>query len=336
MGKIYSSLAGKIRGRIGSTVYRKGQRATVASEYQPQVANPKTQQQAINRCAWATASAASSALNSIVNHSHQGVSGKRENLQRFVKQNRAMLIAKISKYLADGTGYIGGLNLKSVSGIQPAPYIISEGSVPFAAPNTIDAAGGYGNEGVVLTSSATAATITATITTQEAYIAALAELGLAPNDQLSLIEIVSAMQESGSYDSSISGTVSNVWCNVLASRVTFVAEIPEDFSGTLVVDGKFNPALIKRQEGDLRVSLQETNTKVVITDGRQEQTQSVCAGCLVRSQLDMNGKFMYSPAVMDVSFEPNGDPSDYVESFMDIRVPAEGSDKFLDNPGLKN
>lgn len=334
MGKIYSSLAGKIRGRIGSTVYRKGQRATVASEYQPQVANPKTQQQAINRCAWATASAAASALNSIVNHSHQGVAGKRENLQRFVKQNRAMLIAKITKFITEGTGYLGGLNLKSVSGIQPAPYIISEGSVPFAAPNTISTTGGA--EGIVLTSTAAAATLTATITTQEAYVAALAELGLTPNDQLSVVEIVSALNESGSYDSSISGTVSNVWCNVLASRVTFVAEIPEDFSGTLVVDGRFNPALIKRQEGELRIALLETNTKAVIFDGRVESTQQVVAGCLVRSQLDMNGKYMYSPAVMDVSFEPNGDPRDYVESFMAISVPAEGSDKFLDNPGLKN
>lgn len=332
MAKIYSSQNGNMRGRIGNTVYRKGQRATIGSQYQPQVANPKTQSQAIQRAAFATAAAAMAGLKSIVDHSHEGISSKRENLQKFIRENAKLLAGYIK--LHGVTPYLGSLNLKGVAGIQPAPYLVSTGSVPSLSFELASATGG-GFSGLALPEVATSE-LSATISTQSGYEDALALLGLVPGDQLSVIQIMTNNVPSGSYYDTEEGTIQNISCHVLASRVTFKTSLPEGFSGTLIDDMQFNSALIERSEGNLKVATATAtanHTKPLIYDGRGIEYQSQAAGCLIRSQVDLNGKYSYSLTYMAVNGEfPDADA--IVRSYMPVEATADGSDKFLDNPAL--
>lgn len=330
MAKVYSSQNGVMRGRVGSTVYRKGQNATTASQYQPQVSNPKSDAQCIQRAAFNTAVQAQSALASIVDHSHKSLSGKRANLQRFVKDNAERLRAII---LADyyETANIPELliNLKGVSGIQPAPYRVSEGSLPFR-PTTF--VGGSDTEaGINIGGS-----IATGINSQETYAAVLRNMGLAPGDQLSLILVVSAGELAGSYSPEGVGsrTYKNYQCHVLASRVTFKAQIPEGFSGELRTDNRWNPDLVVTEEGDMAIGDSTTTDVLALTDGRMMAGEKVLAAVVVRSALDINGKFDYSTSTMVAAQYDAFDlsPEWAAKSYGPGQSVRLGDQPFLDNP----
>lgn len=330
MAKVYSSQNGVMRGRVGSTVYRKGQNATTASQYQPQVSNPKSDAQCIQRAAFNTAVQAQSALASIVDHSHKSLSGKRANLQRFVKDNTERLRAII---LADyyETANIPELliNLKGVSGIQPAPYRVSEGSLPFRPTilvNNSDTEAGINIGGSIATG----------INSQETYAAVLRNMGIAPGDQLSLILIVSAGELAGSYSPEGVGsrTYKNYQCHVLASRVTFKAQIPEDFSGELTTDNRWNHDLVVTEEGDMAIGDSTSASVLALTDGRMMEGEKIVAAVVVRSALDINNKYDYSTSVMVArqwdAFDMS--PEWAAKSYGPGQSVRLGDQPFLDNP----
>lgn len=330
MAKVYSSQNGVMRGRVGSTVYRKGQNATTASQYQPQVSNPKSDAQCIQRAAFNTAVQAQSALASIVDHSHKSLSGKRANLQRFVKDNAERLRAII---LADyyETANIPELliNLKGVSGIQPAPYRVSEGSLPFRPTilvNNSDTEAGINIGGSIATG----------INSQETYAAVLRNMGIAPGDQLSLILVVSAGELAGSYSPEGVGTrtYKNYQCHVLASRVTFKAQIPEGFSGELTTDNRWNPDLVVTEEGDMAIGDSTSASVLALTDGRMMEGEKIVAAVVVRSALDINNKYDYSTSVMVArqwdSFDMG--PEWAAKSYGPGQSVRLGDQPFLDNP----
>ena len=336
MAKVYSPLAGNIRGRVGSTVFRKGQRSVVASQYQPDVNNPKTQRQAVNRAAFATAAAGLSGLRDVVNHSFETLKTKRENLQRFMAINKKAILADINAALAAGTGDTAGLiNLKGVSGIQPYPYRISEGSLGFVPQQSIVLAtiGGHDVNCMALPEIASTA-IPGTITTQAQYEQALAALGLLAGDELSIVAIIANQNVvSGSFESS-HGTLLNFATHVKRARVTFKAELPDSFTGALIVGSSFNPALIEREEGDLLVTLKASTTEgnvIPCITCAQLWSESLDAGALIRSQVGQDGRYLYSPATMAVSME--ADAMAYAtESYLATSGAGEGSEYFLDNP----
>lgn len=338
MGKVYSPLAGNIRGRVGSTVFRKGQRSVVASQYQPDVRNPKSMRQAINRAAFATAAAGLSGLRGVVNHSFETLKTKRENLQHFMAVNKKAILADINAALAAGDGDTHGLiNLKGVSGIQPYPFRISEGSLGFIPQQSIVLAtvGGHDVNCMALPEIASTA-IPATITTQAQYEQALAALGLLAGDELSIVAIIANQDAvSGSYESS-HGKLLNFATHVKRARVTFKTQIPDGFSGALIVGSSFNPDLIEREEGDLLVTLKASTTEgnviPCITCSLLE-SESLDAGALIRSQVDVDGRYLYSPATMAVAME--ADAFAYAtESYLASVSAGEGSEFFLDNPAL--
>ena len=339
MGKVYSPLAGRIKGRVGSTVFRKGQNGTVAGQYQPSVSNPKTQAQAIQRAAFATASAAQSALKSIVDHSFENLHTKRDCLQRFMSLNQKAIAADIRAGLAAGDGDVRGIiNLKGVSGIQGYPFIIAEGSLNFPA---------YVSRGVqiggVMTNTLALPEVDMsvfdkTLESQEDYANALACIGLRPGDQLSLIQVnisgLSDQQIAGSFESS-AGTLVNTFNNVRAARFTFKAQLPEDFSGKLVDQGIFNLGLCERKGVENiwieLVAGSDANHKVVCF----YEEANMAAGALVRSQVDLNGRYNYSPATLAVFAE--ADAFAYaIESYMTSSNAGNGSRLFLDNPAKAN
>lgn len=328
MARVYSSQNGVMRGRVGSTVYRKGQNATTASQYQPQVSNPKSDAQCIQRAAFNTAVQAQSALASIVDHSHKSLSGKRANLQRFVKDNAERLRAIIlADYYGENVPEVL-LNLKGVPGIQPAPYRVSEGSLPFRPTiwvDNSDTEAGINIGGSIATG----------INSQETYTAVLRNMGIAPGDQLSLILVVSAGELAGSYSPEGVGsrTYKNYQCHVLASRVTFKAQIPEDFSGELTTDNRWNPDLVVTEEGDMALGDSTSASVLALTDGRMMDGEKVVAAVVVRSALDINNKFDYSTSTMIAQQFPfDMGPKWAAKSYGPGQSVRLGDQPFLDNP----
>lgn len=327
MAKVYSSLAGKMRGRVGSTVFRSGQKATVASQYNPSVANPRSAAQAVQRAAFATATTAQSALASIVDHSHEKMSGRRANLQRFVQQNAEMVRAGI---LADYSG--GETNvlptIRGARNISPAPYVISEGSLLFPRTQIYDL------EDMMAAGFPTLSTPAENITTQAEYEAALASIGLLPGDQLSLIAII---QDNDTQIASV--TINDIpypqfACEVVKARVTFVTELPAGFSGSLFHSGVFNSALIARREGTMLASIEQTGSDQVFLASLPVVGNQyiLAAAVLVRSQ-ESGDKVLYSNGRMAVYLEPEGDIAwPRAQSYMNGAKVQLGDQPFLDNP----
>lgn len=333
MGKIYSSQNGVMRGRIGNTIYRKGQNATVASQYQPQVANPKTLGQSVQRAVFATVSQALAAMRSIVNHSHYGVSGSRQNEQRFVEQNIAQLRGLVIGNVQGSVPFEGVLNLKGTKGIQPAPYVISEGTLAFPR---VDA----------LTASAAKLPLSSdldlidTILNQQDYENALGVLGLHPGEQLSFVGIYDTATITAQFEGS-DGVVQNFGQVVYASRVTFVEQLPEGFDGDLVkqVSGQiyqWNPQIVARSEGEMRITIDGQDFRhLVLGDGRQGNDDTLSCAAIVRSARDINGRYNYSNAQMMA--RPTSGTSfpraiNYVESYMIGATVELGERPFLNNP----
>lgn len=331
MGKVYSPLAGNLVGRVGSTVYRKGQDATVASQYQPQVANPKTRAQSIIRCAFSTAVGAMSAMKFIADHSFEGVRGKRANLQRFVKLNQKLIASDIKAAFEGGEDEMAGmLNIKGVPYVQPYPFILSQGSLAPLSVIALDDAGAPGFEGGVLKVQVSdAGSLQATITTQAGYENALAAIGLAPGDELAVVSILSS--GSAARISTTGGLCDNYLTHAVAARVTFKAQLPANFEGKLIDDGRFNSALIERSAGTMfvaAVTAEETTTLAlgVVATG------DVVGTAAIRSALDPSGKYLYSPATLTIGEGGYEAQHFVVESYEASFAGGDGSDYFLDNP----
>ena len=328
MAKIYSPLAPVMRGRLGDAVMRKGQKATVAGKYQPSVANPKTHPQAINRCAWATVSQAASALRSIVDHSFEGIRGKRENLQRFMRVNRALLASSIIATDSAGESF-AQLCIKGCPSIVAAPYVISQGSLPAMIGWSCDDYGAV--------KSGNYAALVNTLANQEDYERALALIGLQPGDQISLVAIVASGSLAIAFDSS-EGTIENTFSYVNAARVTFKSQLPAGFTGSLIdaTAETFNPNLIDRSEGDLKVMLGTPESpSMVLQLGNLGSGMALTACAVIRSQLDLNGDYLYSPQAMVLNAGTEKTPTSLVlESYEPVANVSEGSRFFLDNPSL--
>lgn len=324
MGKVYSPLAGNLVGRVGSTVYRKGQGATVASQYQPQVANPKSRAQSIVRCAFSTATAAMSAVKFIADHSFEGVRGKRANLQRFVKLNQKLIASDIKAAFEGGSSdeMAGMLNIKGVPYVQPYPYILSQGSL---APINVGAL----EEGVLSVQLSDGTALSSTITTQAQYAAALASFGLVPGDELAVVSILSS--GSAARIRTSGGVCDNFLTHAAAARVTFKAVLPEDFEGTLIVNDRFNPALIERSAGTMDVNFNTTTLSLaVVADG------DVVGCAAIRSALDPSGKYLYSPSTLVIGEDGYEASHFVVESYEASFAGGDGSDFYLDNPARVN
>lgn len=333
MAKIYSSQNGVMRGRIGNTIYRKGQNATVAAQYQPQVSNPKTLGQSVQRAVFATVSQALAGMRSIVNHSHYGVSGTRQNEQRFVEQNIAQLRGLVIGNVQGSVPFEGVLNLKGAKGIQPAPYIISEGTLAFPRVDAV-------TPSAAKLPLSTSLDLVDTILNQQDYENALRVLGLLPGDQLSFIGIYDTATLTAQFEGS-DGIVQNFGQVVYASRVTFVEELPADFDGNLVkvVSGQvyqWNPQIIARAEGEMRVTIDGKDSQhLVLGDGRQGNDDTLSCAAIVRSARDINGRFNYSNTQMVA--RPTSGTSfpraiNYVESYMAGASVELGERPFLNNP----
>lgn len=318
-----------MRGRVGSTVLRKGQRAVVASQYQPQVANPRSYAQAVQRCAFATATAAQKALYDIVDHSFEGLSSRRENLQEFVRVN-SKKIAALVKNAPENAANV--LNLKGVPGIQLAPLQVSRGSLAPVSAFVLDDTPQWGFE-------RSFAYPNVSIASTAALDAALFDVfGVHVGEQLSLVSVYTDVANTtGAYTNSAGSLVRNVFSHVALGRLTFVSSLPADFAGApLFVEGELNPAFVASLEGDIQVLVDENESAVTAVRVRPNNTASeyVGAAALIRSSLSERG-FLYSTASLsvreDVVDMVGGDYlSSFVESYQ-ASAASFASDYYLDN-----
>ena len=119
---------GKARGKVGSVVLSKGRRGEMISRaYQPQVLNPKSSSQVLQRALFASATIAGSKLSDLVDHSFDGIKEGQDNRNEFVRLNTNTLRA-----LAKSEGQASVNPFVSAKGsgmIKPAPWILSNGSL---------------------------------------------------------------------------------------------------------------------------------------------------------------------------------------------------------------
>ena len=119
---------GKARGKVGSVVLSKGRRGEMISRaYQPQVLNPKSSSQVLQRALFASATIAGSKLSDLVDHSFDGIKEGQDNRNEFVRLNTNALrtIAK-----SEGQASVNPFVSAKGSGmIKPAPWILSNGSL---------------------------------------------------------------------------------------------------------------------------------------------------------------------------------------------------------------
>lgn len=119
---------GKARGKVGSVVLSKGRRGEMISRaYQPQVLNPKSSSQVLQRALFASATIAGSKLSDLVDHSFDGIKEGQDNRNEFVRLNTNALRA-IAK--SEGQANVNPFVSAKGSGmIKPAPWILSKGSL---------------------------------------------------------------------------------------------------------------------------------------------------------------------------------------------------------------
>ena len=119
---------GKARGKVGSVVLSKGRRGEMISRaYQPQVLNPKSSSQVLQRALFASATIAGSKLSDLVDHSFDGIKEGQDNRNEFVRLNTNAL-----RSLAKSEGQASVNPFVSAKGsgmIKPAPWILSNGSL---------------------------------------------------------------------------------------------------------------------------------------------------------------------------------------------------------------
>lgn len=119
---------GKARGKVGSVVLSKGRRGEMISRaYQPQVLNPKSSSQVLQRALFASATIAGSKLSDLVDHSFDGIKEGQDNRNEFVRLNTNALRAIAT---SDGQSTVNPFVSAKGSGmIKPAPWIVSNGSL---------------------------------------------------------------------------------------------------------------------------------------------------------------------------------------------------------------
>ena len=261
-----------------------------------QPANPRTAKQAVQRMVLASASKALAALRPLYDHSAEGVQVGQQSIfywQR--KLTQGFRAAAASALEADVVTF------SSEFAIKGAPMIavydgmpLSEGRLTFRPIVSVE-----NNE---LTLSISEPLSESNLTTQSAYTEELAKLGLEAGDQLSFVYIAQNLsQPVANFDENI-----NYASIVRYARITFKSELPEGFSGGLILSSagvsQFNPALIEKREGNFPFVTSVNDTMVF--RAVRPAGFSTLAATIVRSRKQPSGKTYYNSAKFVLDFKP--------------------------------
>lgn len=310
-------LLGLSRKKLGDIVFYRSEGQQRARVRVRVIRNPRSAKQAVQRMILATASKTLAALRGLYNHSFEGIAvgnASTRYAQRLLMEGYR---AKAAWYLAGAEGPMQGN--QAVFAIKGAPIAgcyagmpLTKGRLTFVEVTAERLGDGAYSEGLRMAGGSIA-----TITDQAGYIAELAKLGIEPGDQLTFVVYANntdvVVAEFGSYKD---------FADLYRySRVTFKAELPEGFSGTIFVDGTINPALIESQEGALP-SFESDNAGTATNISFGDVLPSgyyFVAGTIVRSQKNLAGVTYYNNASFVTttdSFDENEAEYDY-PSYMD-------------------
>lgn len=190
-------LLGTTRGKLGDVVfYRRNGKQAQRTRVTP--SNPKSEAQCKNRMIMHTLSTAASRLKKVVDHSFEGVRYGQKSTNHFIKINHAMakaIAAKAAASIPDGIGK--SFCLKGANNLALLNYEISRGQLSmkdyaiFTDLANVRGAELFGTEfGNLLGNMSSAAD----------YEAKLAELGLVPGDQLTIVAVATTGTEAAAYE----------------------------------------------------------------------------------------------------------------------------------------
>ena len=129
-----------IRGRIGADVYSigkdgKGTRQQVVRSLAEQVSNPRTESQMFGRMVMSTVMQVVSALQTIIDHSFDGLPKGQPNISEFIRTNYALVKADATAHPASGNTF--GLNKYQEKGAKGGKYVVSNGAM--TVPSAVQA-----------------------------------------------------------------------------------------------------------------------------------------------------------------------------------------------------
>lgn len=274
---------GMARKKIGDVVFYRANGEQISRARNRAPRNPRSAKQSIQRMVLATASKMAAAWRPIVDHSFEGYNVGQDSVRHFQQLAMARLRGQAAYIINGGVEF-------SVAdfAIKGAPIVgMSEGlriSSGVLSMNPLSAEG----EGIYVLANDGTVDLESSFSTQAAYVAALKSFGLEPGDQLTFV----CIQQNISMPVASFGTVTNYAQRVRYARVVFVPELPEGFNDTLDADGTWNPLLVERTEGEFPAFSSVGNTGITMNanDGEWLAVQ----GGLIRSKIDVNGKWRYS------------------------------------------
>lgn len=299
-----------LKGKRGGLVYyrRLGEQV---SRIKVTPSNPKTAKQAVQRMVLATAAKMASAYEPIINHSFEGTPVGIKSVQEFRRYAMNALRSAAAYVLNGGT-----------EEIPVADFAIKGSPIVGALHNLQISRGSLGMNGYIADEEVLqlqlASALSQSIATQDAYVAELRKLGIAPGDQLTFVFLAESNQVVASFTNN--GVTQNDYAQIVRfCRVVFKSELPDDFSGGLLDGTAINSALVEESYGQLPAfgasttaggdNVLRADFTAVLDDGFSGKQIG-----LIRSQKQDNGKFKYSTAYMKDSAE-NFDTNDARETY---------------------
>ncbi|MBQ8837651.1 MAG: hypothetical protein IJ002_09155 [Clostridia bacterium] len=138
---------GKARGKVGDVVFSNLNGIQISRAYQPQVKNPKTTPQLVQRASFATVSLASSIMADIVDHSFDGIAEGPLNRQEFVRANMNLMRQRYNELGYDSLNTF--ILPKGAKYIKPYPYMVSRGSIGTFQPKDVKVIWHTSDEGLI-------------------------------------------------------------------------------------------------------------------------------------------------------------------------------------------
>lgn len=284
---------GTARGSVGDVTMYVSEGQQRSRVRRRSIKNPRSEKQSIQRMVLATASKMASAYEPIVNHSWENVQEGVKSVQHFRSIAMNTLRTAAAKIINDPREQTP-FGQFAIKGAPIVGYVdgmrISSGSLGI---NGIIA---FGNNTIRYVLSE--ALSTSAITTQEQYVAELRKMSIQPGDQLTfVVQSINSSLTVATF--SLDGeTTANFAERVQFCRVVFVPTLPENFSGTIIVEGGFNPALIQESQGELPSVAAAGTAPEAFLDfnfaSALDVDYDIEAAGIIRSQKQLNGSYKYS------------------------------------------
>ncbi len=331
-------ILGTARGKLGDVVLARRNGKQTSRPYLAKIANPRTTGQNYQRMVFATAAAAASALNGIIDHSFEGIKYGQDSRSYFMKEATKLLRGIMQRSAASGwaPAACGSYVIKGAGVLVPNYFKVSKG--------TLTATPVLGNlktniEGISNALVMQSALQTATFgNNAEEYAAALrAAFGCDPGDQMTFIFCGQDVNEAHAV-ASYNGE-NNYQSYVQIARVIFkpFEDIEQEGSAlslfTAVGGGtnyQINPAVInERSINAADVLFKADGSTTLVATGASPIT--IFAAAMIRSKL-VSGTWLRSNALLSVNPRAIGPVGpDVVGSYGNNADVTFGSDRYLNN-----